>query len=173
LRFIKSIVASWIAVVLCTAGCATLTPTTIIRRGACPPRAEHARNRRARNQHLRDGYELRGVEANKPGVHAPGTSAPATGQQQPAPIVRGQSPRDWFAPVNEPTAGNSDHWRRPMQVSGEPVTRGQSPGYGYDQSPTKLSTSISNSRRLHGFTSRPDGPESAAGTAPGLSWRAA
>jgi outer membrane protein insertion porin family len=56
---------------------------------------------------------------------------PKSDEQEPERIVRGQSPRDWFAPANEPTAGSSDHWRRPMQVSGEPVMRGQSPAYGY------------------------------------------
>ncbi len=56
-------------------------------------------------------------------------SVPYTPPQ--APVVRGQSPRNWFAPVNEPTAGSADHLRLPMRASGEPILRGQNPGYGY------------------------------------------
>lgn len=135
MRFIQTIAASWIAVVLCTAGCATLTPT----KHHAPRYAPSNPNTSAIGEPAISipgtGTSSAGLGVNEPGVHAQGTASPTAAEQQPAPIVRGQSPRDWFAPVNEPTAGNSDHWRRPMQVSGEPVTRGQSPGYGY-QSPT-------------------------------------
>jgi len=126
LRFIQTIVASWIAAVLCTAGCATLTPTK--------PHAQ---------PHAPRTSPARSVDAPAISIPETGTSAvgvgmnhssavePKSDEQKSERIVRGQSPRDWFAPANEPTAGSSDHWRRPMQVSGEPVMRGQSPAYGY------------------------------------------
>ncbi|HUG69790.1 MAG TPA: BamA/TamA family outer membrane protein [Pirellulaceae bacterium] len=123
MRFIQTIAASWIAVVLGTAGCATLTPT----KQHAPPRVPHT---------------PQASSSDAPVISVPDTGASSVGGgmkpiantvggQQSEPVVRGQSPRNWFAPVNEPTAGSSDHWRQPMRASGEPVTRGQSPGYGY------------------------------------------
>ncbi len=163
MRSIKSIVASWIAVVLCTAGCATLTPTKHHPPRHVPP-APNTPNTRATAEPTISvpdtGTNSVGVEANQPAANkppenapvsdAPVSDAPAAGEQSPAPIVRGQSPRNWFAPVNEPTAGSSDHWRRPMQISGEPVTRGQSPGYGY-QSPMNYQPQGAN----NGYNSSP------------------
>ncbi|MEO8495425.1 MAG: hypothetical protein ABI614_10160, partial [Planctomycetota bacterium] len=131
MRFIQTIVASWIAVVLCTTGCATLMPT----KHSAPPRQSVAPATNSTDDPAisipESGAGPVGVGVNKPGANAQSGVSPTVSDQPPERTVRGQTPRNWFAPVNEPTAGNSDHWRRPMQASGEPVTRGQSPSYGY------------------------------------------
>lgn len=131
MTFPKTIVASWIAAVLCTVGCTTLTPTKPI----APPHRSRTPQTNAVEEptiSLPEGDEGNEPQAvSKPGTSLQGVDENQTSSPQSERVVRGQSPRNWFAPINEPTAGSSDHWRRPMQVSGEPVTRGQSPGYGY------------------------------------------
>ncbi|HRX77569.1 MAG TPA: BamA/TamA family outer membrane protein [Pirellulaceae bacterium] len=81
------------------------------------------------------GASADGIVVNKPGTSEQGSNTRPSTKLSSERVVRGQSPRNWFAPINEPTAGSSEHMRRPMQISGEPITRGQSPGYGYP-SPT-------------------------------------
>ncbi|MBC8352484.1 MAG: BamA/TamA family outer membrane protein [Planctomycetes bacterium] len=130
----KATVASWIAIVLCTAGCATLTPTrhNTLHSAALTSNAALASEPEISIPESDDG------SVGMPfyvGLPPEDSTSPAAEDQRPKRIIRGQSPRDWFAPVNQPTAGNSDHLRGPMRASGQPITRGQSPAYGY-QSPT-------------------------------------
>ncbi|MCA9145614.1 MAG: BamA/TamA family outer membrane protein [Planctomycetales bacterium] len=135
MRFTQTIAASWIAGVLCATGCATLTPT----KPSASPLSSYAPQSRAMDEPEisvpETGASADGIVVNKPGTSAQGSNTRPSTKLSSERVVRGQSPRNWFAPINEPTAGSSEHMRRPMQISGEPITRGQSPGYGYP-SPT-------------------------------------
>ncbi|MEX0819445.1 MAG: BamA/TamA family outer membrane protein, partial [Pirellulaceae bacterium] len=126
MRFIHTIVASWVAAVLCTSGCATLSPTKQYIPSYAP---------QPRNSHSSSGPAVSipetGTSAVGAGVSTQRAGSTPADETESERVVRGQSPRNWFAPANEPSAGSSDHWRQPMQASGAPSTRGQSPGYGY------------------------------------------
>ncbi len=138
MKAIQTIVATWIAVVLVTTGCATLAPTqqpfmptAAITQSSAVAEPTVSIPGTQSNQAVRTGVSIEGVELDHSGTPRTTTMHPATNPPSRR-VIRGQNRRDWFAPINEPAPGTSEHLRRPMQVSGQPITRGQSPGgYGY------------------------------------------
>lgn len=131
------------------AGCATLTPTRHNTTGPAPLIRDASR---ANEPVISVPQSATGSNGPSVGLGLPpqAASTPATDARESDRVIRGQSPRNWFAPVNEPTAGGSDHWRQPMRASGQPVTRGQSPGYGYP--------ATTNYQTPGGYNGSPVGP---------------